>query len=573
MDLNNFEKLIDPKIVARGQRYFQDGCVTSVAQTDELNYQLEVAGSENYIVNVELDHQNNIIKSSCDCPYYLGEYCKHQVAAFLTLRAAKYSTADSLSPSTAEQSRQSKPAPPKKRSLESILTSQSKEKLVSFLLNLANESEELSQHLRFEFDQADEQLVLQQSIQLIRSTIDRNSDRHGFVAYRQTAEATQGARLVLDKARSAIKKNSLLHALDLILCVMHEMMKLLNHSDDSDGNVGDVIMASLELTGELTAAQSTDQAVREGLFSKLLAESGNKRYDGWTDWKTRLLKFCADFADRPALRKKLEKKLSELAQEKSDSSWGNHYDQEQISLIHYKLIQKYDGPQAADAFLSENLAYPAFRRMAIENSMQQKDYDTVIRLALEGEQKDSQLRGLVNEWRKKRYAVYQLTSQIDKQREMAMSFIKDGSFEFYLNLKKTYAPADWKSVYPSIIASLSKSGWTFSGIYTQILIEEKEFARLLDYVRKTPSEILHYDQYLINDFKDDVIALYEAHIERFAEQSNNRRQYHDLCVIIRKYGKIGGQNRARSIAEKLMQQYARRPSMKEELAKITGEKV
>lgn len=572
MDLNNFEKLIDLKIVTRGQRYYQDGCVTSLAQTDELNYRLEVAGSENYVVNVQLDNQNNIIKSSCNCPYYQGDFCKHQVAAFLALRAAKYGAAATAASSAAEQPRQSNPAPPKKRSLESILTSQSKEKLVSFLLNLANESEEFSQRLSFEFDQVDEKLVLQQSIQLIRSYIDRNSDRHGFVAYRQTAEATQGARLVLEKARSAFKKNSLLHALDLILCVMHEMIKLLNHSDDSDGNVGDVIAASLELAGELTAAQSIDPAVQEDLFSKLLAESGNKRYDGWTDWKLRLLEYCADFADQPALRKKLEKKLSEMARAKSDTSFGNHYDQEQISLIHYKLIKKFDGPQAADAFLSENLAYPAFRRMAIENSMQQKDYDTVIRLTLEGEQKDSQLRGLVSEWRKKRYAVYQLTGQIDKQREIAMSFIKDGSFEFYLNLKKTYAPTDWKSVYPSIIVSLSKSGWTFRGIYIQILIEEQEFARLLDYVKKTPADILNYDQYLINDFKDDVIALYEKHIEKFAEQSSNRKQYHDLCVIIGKYGKIGGQNLARAIAEKLMLKYARRPTMKAELAKITGEK-
>ena len=572
MDLNNFEKLIDPVIVSRGQRYFQDGCVTSLEQTDELNYQLQVTGTDKYIVNVELDAQHNIINSSCDCPYVKGEFCKHQVAAFLALRASKAGDVEEpLAVSTTVRPRQSKPAPLQKRSLESILTSQTKENLVDFLLDLANESEELDQRLRFEFNQADEQQELQQSVRLIRSYIDRCSGRHGFVEYGYTAEATQGAKLVLDKARSAIEKNNMLHALDLILNVLHEMMKLLNNCDDSDGDVGDVIMVCLDIAGELAARDNTDQAVREGLFNKLLAESGHKRYEGWTDWKLRLLEFCADFADQPAFRKKLEKKLSDLTGDKTDLSWSSQYNKEKISLIHYKLIQKFDGPQAADAFLMDNLTYPAFRRMAIESAMQQNDYDAVIRLALEGERQDGGMRGVLNAWRKARYAAYQLSGQLDHQRELAMSFIKDGSFEFYLNLKKTYSPADWKVVYPQIIRDLSKSRWPSAGIYTQILIEEHEFAKLLDYVKKFPAVILNYDRYLTNDFKEDVIALYEVYIDQLAEQSSNRKQYQDLCAIIRRYGKIGGQNRVRAIAENLMQKYTRRSAMRAELSKHLGE--
>jgi uncharacterized Zn finger protein len=89
MNLNNFENHIDKKIFARGYDYYENDYVTSVEKIDDNEYEAEVEGTELYTVEVELDDKSNIIDTQCDCPYDMGEYCKHQVAVFLALRDMK----------------------------------------------------------------------------------------------------------------------------------------------------------------------------------------------------------------------------------------------------------------------------------------------------------------------------------------------------------------------------------------------------------------------------------------------------------------------------------------------------
>ena len=89
MNLNDFENYIEKKILARGYDYYENNYVTSVEETEENVFEAEVEGTELYTVEVELDDQANIIDTECDCPYDMGEYCKHQIAAFLAVREIK----------------------------------------------------------------------------------------------------------------------------------------------------------------------------------------------------------------------------------------------------------------------------------------------------------------------------------------------------------------------------------------------------------------------------------------------------------------------------------------------------
>ena len=86
INLKNFEDRIDSKIVARGYQYFDNGYVISIEQKEDHAFEAQVDGSARYNVTVELDDQDNIGDSYCDCPYDMGEFCKHQVAVFLAIR-------------------------------------------------------------------------------------------------------------------------------------------------------------------------------------------------------------------------------------------------------------------------------------------------------------------------------------------------------------------------------------------------------------------------------------------------------------------------------------------------------
>ena len=560
INLKNFEDWIDSKIVTRGYQYFDNGYVVSIEQKEDHVFEAQVDGSARYNVTVELDDQNNIGDSYCDCPYDMGDYCKHQVAVFLAIR--------NLYDNRAFIKKCRTPKQEKMRSLDNILSERSKEELVEYLLEIASENDEIRNRIRYDFDTADDQNNISQSVKLIRSYIKKSSDRHGFVAYSHTAEATRGAYLVIEKARSALIRNKTEHALDLLICVLHEMMDLLEGCDDSDGDVGGKIEYSLSTISEIIGRKSYSQIIKDNIFKKLLEEASSKRYDGWTDWKMTLLEYCSSLADTPQRRDKLDQELLKMVKTSSEDSWSHIYLKEKINMIRYNMVLINEGDEAAQEFIMNNLEFSGFRKMAIEKAFERKDTDTVIRLAFDGEQIDIQRRGLVDGWKKYRYKAYQLAGQLGKQREVARYFINNGDFEFYLELKRTYAPEDWDKIYPGIIRDLEPGTHTYNGIYPRILIEENEMMKLLHYAQRIPPAIEIYAKYLIADYQQDVFELFAIYIEQSASRASTRSGYQGVCRIIRKLQEFGGIEKAQEIKEKLYQKYKNKPAFKDELNRI-----
>jgi uncharacterized Zn finger protein len=132
MELGDFEDYINDIIISRGEDYFDNGCVTSLESLGNHHYAAEVEGSDTYEITVQLDAQNRIVSSECDCPYDQGEYCKHVVAVFYELRKMM----DKLQETT-KQSNNNGHA-----DLKELLTASNKEDLINFLLSLAKESDD-----------------------------------------------------------------------------------------------------------------------------------------------------------------------------------------------------------------------------------------------------------------------------------------------------------------------------------------------------------------------------------------------------------------------------------------------
>jgi hypothetical protein len=234
------------------------------------------------------------------------------------------------------------------------------------------------------------------------------------------------------------------------------------------------------------------------------------------------------------------------------------------------MVEKYDGPQKAREFIDDHLKYPGFRKMAIESAMHEKDYDTAERLALDGEKLDHDKLGLVKKWMEYRYDVYRRTGNLEKQRAVATEFIFDGSFEYYMELKRTYSSNTWPSVYPQVISQMEnqKKMYYCSNIYTQILIEEAEKTKLYEYVKNRPSAIEAYYKQLLPEFKEEVYALFLQHIAQTAAGASDRKAYQHVCAIIRNLKKAGGREQAAQIKQRLLMKYPNKPAFKDELSKV-----
>jgi hypothetical protein len=273
-------------------------------------------------------------------------------------------------------------------------------------------------------------------------------------------------------------------------------------------------------------------------------------------------------ADVPVLRNKLEKQLTTMIGNENDGSWHANYLAEKINLIRYNLIEQNDSLEQAREFIEQNLHYSDFRKMALDRAMKQKDYNLVISLARDGEAQDQNLRGLLHDWMEYRYKAYKLAGMLEEQRELAQHFILDGIFEYYMDLKSTYAASEWCSVYPGIISMLEQHKRTYQPAYSRILIEEGDKPRLLEYVKTSPSLVESYYKHLLPEFKEDVFALFLQYINATAARANRRKDYQGVCAIIRNLKKAGGKEQALAIKQKLYYQYANRPAFRDELTKV-----
>ena len=86
MTLNDFEKIVEQKILDRGFDYYEQDLIASIEQVEINEFCATVLGSEEYNVFIKLDNQQKVIEHSCDCPYDWGNICKHEVATLFYLK-------------------------------------------------------------------------------------------------------------------------------------------------------------------------------------------------------------------------------------------------------------------------------------------------------------------------------------------------------------------------------------------------------------------------------------------------------------------------------------------------------
>ncbi|MEP6925864.1 MAG: SWIM zinc finger family protein [Pyrinomonadaceae bacterium] len=119
LTLDNFETLIEPKILERGADYFKSGSVLKIQKVADGEFSAWVMGSRDYNVLVKLDG-TKVVNYECDCPYDWGDICKHVAAVLYHFKNKGVKSAESgLS-----------------RELDSLLTNLSNQDLRGYIRNL-----------------------------------------------------------------------------------------------------------------------------------------------------------------------------------------------------------------------------------------------------------------------------------------------------------------------------------------------------------------------------------------------------------------------------------------------------
>jgi hypothetical protein len=458
------------------------------------------------------------------------------------------------------------------KNLKKLLEAENKDSLIDIILSLAADDESVEQRIKLlqKSKTAGNKRVVE-CRKLIRSYRSDYADKDGFINWRNVSGAVKGAEIVAEKAREVAKEGDWIGAVRIELCILEEMVDMLQVSDDSGGTVGFVIEESLERMHDLTlVSDCIPQKELQTAFQLLLDESKQFRFAGWPDLQLALIENASYLAADNALRKKWDEHVLRMSNEHRGSSWSEHYFAEQLAKMRYQHIKTREGEELAKEYLYQQLHFSEIRKIAIENALNSGNYKEVIKLAEEGEERDQAngLRGLVNQWKQYRLEAYQRSGEIDKLRKLGEELVLDGDYSCYQKVKDTYQRAEWPPVYKSLMQRLGEKGEGYSDIYPQILLEEHDAELLLEYVTKKPNRIEEYYLYLKEQFPEQVKDLLRAYIVEKADQSSTRKQYWNVCRIIRLLEKVGGKEEAVDIAHVLFAKYLNRPAFRDELMKL-----
>lgn len=555
MNINNFERFIDKTILDRGYGYYIEGNILKCQEQGDNKYFVHIEGSDDYEVVVELGDNGEILDSRCDCPYDFGPVCKHEVAAYFQVFEMLNSEAENEEITS---------RPSKRFTIEEVLSNLSKEELLSIILNIAHHDTTLKNSLIVKYSNGDMQQELEACKRLIDSIVRKYTGREGLIKYRDTRDFVNEMEEILEKARST---ESLPLSLEIAILLLEETIGAFQYADDSGGDIGSLIMETLEVIGEIAIECKEKGYQTEEIFQKLLAQADNDIFDGWEDYQIDLLNICFEFADDEMLREQLKIKIESMR----DGKFGDqfmHYRNESVLQLLFRLIEQYGSEKEAEQFINEHLQFSSFRERLINKCIQENNYHKVLELAEEGERQDRQYPGLISRWKKFRYTAYKFLSLKEKQQSLAKELLFNGDFEYYQDLKELSkeTPGD---VYTSLKHELkNRNGWESNRMFLKLIEEENDLEEMLDYVRANPSYIESYAEKLVEPFKEEVNDIYKNYIKSTASTSSNRRDYQRVCHKITRFKKFAGKQKQIELKNELMKLYRKRPAFIDELGKI-----
>ena len=534
MNLKNFEEYFDTKILKRGHNYYRDGAVLSIEKVTDNEYTADVEGSEIYEVMVEMDKGGEIYDINCDCPYDMGDYCKHEAAVLYALRDKSIR----IIQSTVKQS-----------NLPQLLGKCSFDQLVEIILEHAKEDKSFGNYLKMKLSDSS-------NPNSIISDFKHISDTY-FKGHSDIEDVLKAGDLLIEKTE---KLNS---SMDKIRVYAEIITMLENDIEDACNSGYDE--ESWELFETIDGCEShMETAVTDVLNNgsqtditsvwECLMNHWNR--DFYIDGEERFFPSLMQLCRFPEYRQKLDEVL--IFRQMS----ADEYRKKRIDEQRFSILKQYGTKAEIADFINIHIDNPDFRRMAIERAIKSKKYEEAEQLALDGIASEHSRFSSVSTWHYLLHDIYKLSGNTQKLTDICYILIKDGKTDYY---------KEWKTLIPkgncyNEIERLLNDSENYS--YEYIISYENMNDRLYRLCCKIPSKITcYYEKLKTTEFKEQSKSLYEQYIRNEGARASNRSEYAALCEKLKIFSKKCDARLAKKIASDFQELYRRKPAFMDELTK------
>jgi|GEM_PF-829284 len=560
MRIDDFENEIDATILGRGQAYFEEGAVVELEQVRQGLYEATVAGSDDYIVEVEI--RNGEVKAlECDCPYDYGPVCKHEVAVLYAIREIWEESEVGESGKIPGIRKKGKGKDEKSMSaLTSLVNSLSLEELRSFLLHELRGDGGLQLRLQAAFPSQPVAVGRDYYEKLVSGLVGRG--KRGYYERGETSDIADRIDGLLDIAKAKIQSGDFQEAFDIATVLLNRVGALLSYCDEDDDNLRDCLYEVIEILKQLLEA-SPPRRIRDAVLEYCLwrCKSHPTLSEDW-DWK--LLDLAITLAESEEEVRRIIDLLESLG--------GDEWEQRRVQLLEYDFLLSKRGKEAAESFMLSHLDNDEFCQRMFEQAMEEKDYARARQLAERGRRQSEEKGkyGLVSPWVVRLRSVAKMTGDAGESFRLSRELLVEhlGKVDDYFpELKAAIPAAQWPAYLEALAKDLERRGATSS--LAEIYCREALWEPLFNLLKRgIVSGFWAYEQRFPAEYRPRIADLYAVQVLEMLESFAEKRIYTDACELIRRIKALGEGNLAQQIIAELRVKYKRRRLLMEELDQL-----
>lgn len=532
-------------IIARGQSYYEDGMITSMANTDETTIEAQVLGSGDFPYTVEIvtDGSGTITDCFCDCPYDYEGICKHIAAVLLMLENEEASVMAQISSASVHPSAQQ------------VLDTLNEQQMREFLRGRIAADKTLAKALCDQFTKPDSSQELA-SIRHALQQLCQQADC-AWENWQMTQQLYDKTEVHAEQARLRLSQGHHLLAAQIALEVLKACFHMIE-AIDNGSDFYDIVNDAVDVLCE--AAATTGRSDEEQSLLGLLETA---------------VKWCAKWGFEDAVEQLLEGAVQLLPSDKRSyvHSLLEKVEQEWCVLprdatqrLEVRLIEHFEGAKAASAYRMAHLENDSFRTAAIEQSLAAHDHQRAAEYCRERlelcEHKYAR-----RHWLELLLRVYQADHHEEGQLQVLTELVVLQPSVHYEELRQIYVQrGTWEQAWPALREQLKAE--LRSEEYMFILHREQQWPQLMEMVAHRPDTITAYGKELMQYDRQHTIRLYEAMIQQRARSAMQRSMYAHACDGIHALYKAGGRAEALHMIEQLQTEFKRKPAFQDELNKV-----
>ncbi|MGY0425600.1 MAG: SWIM zinc finger family protein [Polaribacter sp.] len=556
--LNEFEQLIDERILKRGLSYFKGGAITDFSEISTGEYEAIVSGTQEYTVQLEMNN-NTIVDHNCDCPYDMGPVCKHVVAVIFHLQQDKL-----------ELNQPSFTIPKKKRSksvsqqVKDLLKAISHQELMDFVQENSKKDKKFRNYFLVAFGHLSQNQSKEFYQKQIHSILQTATGRDGWIGWSDMKYVVNTTEPFLENAEKYLLNNNFENVFFISTALLEEMTKAFQYADDSNGDLGYFIESAMELLSKL-AQQKLPKALKKELFEYCLSSFKQQLFKGW-DWHLGILHIACKLIEKESDADIILICLDTI---------NGEYEREEAQSFKLGLLRKFKNEKEVEKYINKHISNSSIRTKEIDRAFKNKDFERVITLSKDGIKCDEKDKpGLVKGWYNWLLKVAQTKKDIPKIIEYSR-FLLINNFhpeqDYYQILKDNIDDKDWHPFLEEIIKEITpKTRWRYTDLTRKIYIKEEWWNRLFLMLKQNLSmeNIQQNEQYLAKDYSSELVELYSERIINYVEQYIGRNHYQTACKYLRRMKKLGGNDKVNELIELFSKKYPQRRALMDELTRV-----